>query len=171
MRVSQRVQVVKGFVLSFYFIKMLYIHMLININLSMSRHSLCIVPPAQDQQSQRHDGPPVPTPIAATKDRLSSVNVVITGPEQTHSLSLSLSFSAFFYLSLSFPLFIFIYICLYVTYVMYIYLHKFAHIYICIYIYCFLLQIYIYICIYMYISFIYVFCIVTFMFKKSSAYM
>ena len=110
MRVSQRVQVVKGFVLSFYFIKMLYIHMFININLSMSRHSLCIVPPAQDQQSQRHDGPPVPTPIAATKDRLSSVNVVITGPEQTHSLSLSLGLLLSLSLSLSFPLFIFIYI-------------------------------------------------------------
>ena len=116
-RVPQMVQVVKGFVLSFYFIKMLYIHMFINTKLSMSRHSLCIVPPgpAQHQQSQRHDRPTVAATVAQAKDRLSSVtslgqNRLILCLSLSLSPSLSLSLSAFFYLSLSFPLFIFIYI-------------------------------------------------------------
>ena len=146
------VQVVKGFVLSFYFIKMLYIHMFINTNLSMSRHSLCIVPPgpAQHQQSQRHDRPTVAATVAQAKDRLSSVTSL--GQNRLIlclSLSLSLSLSLGLLLSLSlFPsIYIYIYICLYVTYVMYIYLHKFAHIYIYIVFYCK----YIYICIYVYI--------------------
>ena len=121
-RVPQMVQVVKGFVLSFYFIKMLYIHMFINTNLSMSRHSLCIVPPgpAQHQQSQRHDRPTVAATVAQAKDRLSSVtslgqNRLILCLSLSLSPSLSLSLSAFFYLSLSLFPSIYIYIYIYMS--------------------------------------------------------